>query len=130
MILSKDQTDAVHSTVSTAGLAAKWHGGCNTLECVSFPGATWLHNDQYGWLTMKDLEWVANPLIIRLHISMAVVFASRQILAEKEKALQDRERDIQKREEALGEEHRALEEKGKRLVVQIKRVTVENSGNV
>lgn len=56
MILSKDKTDALHSTVSTAGLAAKWHERCNTLKCVSFPEATWLHNEQYGWLTMKDLE--------------------------------------------------------------------------
>jgi hypothetical protein len=56
MILSKNKADALHNSVSTAGLAAKWHGGCNSLECVSFPEATWVHNRRYGWLTLKDLE--------------------------------------------------------------------------
>jgi hypothetical protein len=56
MILSKNTADALHDAVSTAGLPAKWHGGCNSLECVSFPDVTWLHNRGYGWLTLKDLE--------------------------------------------------------------------------
>lgn len=56
MILSKNKADALHNGIYTAGLAAKWHRGCHSLECVSFPEATWVHNRNYGWLTLKDLE--------------------------------------------------------------------------
>lgn len=102
MILSKNCTDAVHDTAATAGLAAKWHGGCKTLRCVSFPEATWVRNRKYGWLTLKELE---------------------RILAEREKALQERERGIQERERALCQEHKALEEKERRLEAQIMRLS-------
>lgn len=59
MILSKNIADDLHSAAHTRDLAAKWHGGCNTLDCVSFPEATWVKNKDYGWLTLKDLESVS-----------------------------------------------------------------------
>lgn len=56
VLLSKDNADALHSEAFTDGLAEKWHEGCNTLESVSLPEATWVRNRIYGWLTLKDLE--------------------------------------------------------------------------
>ena len=55
-ILSKNEADTLHNPAYIAGLAAKWHTGCKTLESVSFPGETWIFNKKYGWVTLKDLE--------------------------------------------------------------------------
>ncbi|KAH7923741.1 hypothetical protein BV22DRAFT_1068235 [Leucogyrophana mollusca] len=88
LLISRDTSDALHDTSAVSGLAAKWHSSCKSLECVSFPIATWVHNQKYGWMTVGELE---------------------RILVEREKTLRNREKELEERERILASEQRALE---------------------
>lgn len=88
MVLSKNTDDALHSDDLTKKVALRWHNACPTLDCVSFPTSTWVHNKRYGWVTLGALE---------------------RILAEREKVLHDKQRDLREQQQALDASHRRLD---------------------
>ncbi|KAH7914118.1 hypothetical protein BJ138DRAFT_1080146 [Hygrophoropsis aurantiaca] len=99
LFLSRDTSDALHDTSVISGLAAKWHSSCKSLECVSFPAGTWVYNQKYGWVTLRELE---------------------RILVEREKTVREREKELEERERLLVAEQRELELRELGIADQIK----------
>ncbi|KAI9461226.1 hypothetical protein BJY52DRAFT_1260140 [Lactarius psammicola] len=55
VLFSKNRYDALHTAAGSRALAEAWHAHCSSLERVTLPGATYVHNRNYGWITPRDL---------------------------------------------------------------------------
>jgi len=55
VLFSRNRYDALHTAAGSRTLAEAWHGRCSSLESVTLPGATYVHNRIYGWNTPRDL---------------------------------------------------------------------------
>ena len=55
VLFSKNRYDALHIAAGTRALAEAWHTQCSSLERVNLPGATYVHDRNYGWTTPQDL---------------------------------------------------------------------------
>ncbi|KAF8271245.1 hypothetical protein EI94DRAFT_1720748 [Lactarius quietus] len=51
----KSAYDALHIAASSRALAEAWHAHCSSLEHVTLPGATYVHDRNYGWISPRDL---------------------------------------------------------------------------
>ncbi|KAI0305527.1 hypothetical protein B0F90DRAFT_1698752 [Multifurca ochricompacta] len=81
-LFSKNKYDPLHTAASTRALATACHATCASLESVTFPGATYVHNRCYGWITLRDLA---------------------ELLTAREQSLQHRVSEFCKREAPLDE---------------------------
>lgn len=54
--MSQSVEGALSDHAALGNLATEWHKSCPTLECISFPGLSLVHNLRYGWVTLEDLE--------------------------------------------------------------------------
>ena len=55
VLFSKNRCDALHTAARSHVLAETLHARCSSLERVSLPGATYVHNRNYGWTTPRCL---------------------------------------------------------------------------
>jgi hypothetical protein len=55
VLFSKNRYDALHTAARSCALAEAWHARCSSLESVTLPGATYVHNGNYGWITPRGL---------------------------------------------------------------------------
>ncbi|KAH8979636.1 hypothetical protein EDB92DRAFT_361065 [Lactarius akahatsu] len=55
VLFSKNRYDALHTAAGSRALAEAWHAHCSSLESVTLPGATYVHQRNYGWNTPRDL---------------------------------------------------------------------------
>lgn len=55
VLFSKNKYDALHNAAGSRALAEAWHVHCSSLERVNLPGATYVHDRNYGWITPRDL---------------------------------------------------------------------------
>ena len=54
-LFSKNRSDALHTIADSRTLVASWHDTCASLESVTLVGATYVHNNCLGWVTLRDL---------------------------------------------------------------------------
>ena len=55
VLFSKNRYDALHTAARSRALAEVWHARCSSLESVTLPGATYVHDRNYGWITPRGL---------------------------------------------------------------------------